>query len=603
LDKNLNAPSILSILKRFWGVLPSKRKVQFFLLLICMIIGAAAEMISLGMVIPFLGSLLETEKFLQFELIKTINNIFNVETSNEFITLMTLLFCVVVIMASIWRVLLLKLTTSYAYATGTDLSAKVFKLSLYQTYEIHASRNSSEVISAVTRKISITTQALMHVLTALSVMFLFVFFISILLYLDPFTASISLTILGLFYTCISIIVKKKLFRNSEIESREQNKLIKIIQEGLSGIREVILENLQKNYADKFLNSDRPMRKAAGNNIFIGGSPRFVIEAAGIVMIACLALYFNYTELGIKGYLPILGALALGAQRLLPAIQQGYAAWAGIMGSRQSLVDSISFLEQKIATQQLTTKNKISFKNTIELRNVEFAYANEEQPLFKNLNFKMNCGEKVALVGSTGSGKSTLMDLVMGLLYPQKGALLVDSIQVDDKYIMSWRNTFAHVPQDIYLLDGTFADNIAFGNNLTGDINQAATNACIYDDIILKDEGMLSMLGERGIKISGGQKQRIGIARALYKNVDFLVLDEATSALDNATEAAVMKNIMNTCKNMTILMIAHRLSSIKNFDKIFVLDKGKIVSVGTYDELLNNCQIFKRLANQKNLNDN
>jgi ATP-binding cassette subfamily B protein len=568
-----------------------------------MIIGAAAEMISLGMVIPFLGSLLETEKFLQFELIKTINNIFNVETSNEFITLMTLLFCVVVIMASIWRVLLLKLTTSYAYATGTDLSAKVFKLSLYQTYEIHASRNSSEVISAVTRKISITTQALMHVLTALSVMFLFVFFISILLYLDPLTASISLTILGLFYTCISIIVKKKLFRNSEIESREQNKLIKIIQEGLSGIRELILENLQKNYADKFLNSDRPMRKAAGNNIFIGGSPRFVIEAAGIVMIACLALYFNYTELGIKGYLPILGALALGAQRLLPAIQQGYAAWAGIMGSRQSLVDSISFLEQKIATQQLTTKNKISFKNTIELRNVEFAYANEEQPLFKNLNFKMNCGEKVALVGSTGSGKSTLMDLVMGLLYPQKGALLVDSIQVDDKYIMSWRNIFAHVPQDIYLLDGTFADNIAFGNNLIGDINQAATNACIYDDIILKDEGMLSMLGERGIKISGGQKQRIGIARALYKNVDFLVLDEATSALDNATEAAVMKNIMNTCKNMTILMIAHRLSSIKNFDKIFVLDKGKIVSVGTYDELLNNCQIFKRLANQKNLNDN
>jgi len=603
LDKNLNAPSIFLILKRFWGVLPSKRKVQFFLLLICMIIGAAAEMISLGMVIPFLGSLLETEKFLQFELIKTINNIFNVETSNEFITLMTLLFCVVVIMASIWRVLLLKLTTSYAYATGTDLSAKVFKLSLYQTYEIHASRNSSEVISAVTRKISITTQALMHVLTALSVMFLFVFFISILLYLDPLTASISLTILGLFYTCISIIVKKKLFRNSEIESREQNKLIKIIQEGLSGIRELILENLQKNYADKFLNSDRPMRKAAGNNIFIGGSPRFVIEAAGIVMIACLALYFNYTELGIKGYLPILGALALGAQRLLPAIQQGYAAWAGIMGSRQSLVDSISFLEQKIATQQLTTKNKISFKNTIELRNVEFAYANEEQPLFKNLNFKMNCGEKVALVGSTGSGKSTLMDLVMGLLYPQKGALLVDSIQVDDKYIMSWRNIFAHVPQDIYLLDGTFADNIAFGNNLIGDINQAATNACIYDDIILKDEGMLSMLGERGIKISGGQKQRIGIARALYKNVDFLVLDEATSALDNATEAAVMKNIMNTCKNMTILMIAHRLSSIKNFDKIFVLDKGKIVSVGTYDELLNNCQIFKRLANQKNLNDN
>lgn len=603
MDKNLNAPSIFLILKRFWGVLPSKRKVQFFLLLICMIIGAAAEMISLGMVIPFLGSLLETEKFLQFELIKTINNIFNVETSNEFITLMTLLFCVVVIMASIWRVLLLKLTTSYAYATGTDLSAKVFKLSLYQTYEIHASRNSSEVISAVTRKISITTQALMHVLTALSVMFLFVFFISILLYLDPLTASISLTILGLFYTCISIIVKKKLFRNSEIESREQNKLIKIIQEGLSGIRELILENLQKNYADKFLNSDRPMRKAAGNNIFIGGSPRFVIEAAGIVMIACLALYFNYTELGIKGYLPILGALALGAQRLLPAIQQGYAAWAGIMGSRQSLVDSISFLEQKIATQQLTTKNKISFKNTIELRNVEFAYANEEQPLFKNLNFKMNCGEKVALVGSTGSGKSTLMDLVMGLLYPQKGALLVDSIQVDDKYIMSWRNIFAHVPQDIYLLDGTFADNIAFGNNLIGDINQAATNACIYDDIILKDEGMLSMLGERGIKISGGQKQRIGIARALYKNVDFLVLDEATSALDNATEAAVMKNIMNTCKNMTILMIAHRLSSIKNFDKIFVLDKGKIVSVGTYDELLNNCQIFKRLANQKNLNDN
>jgi ATP-binding cassette subfamily B protein len=603
LDKNRNAPPTFSILQRFWGVLPKKRKLQFFLLLACMVVGAIAEMLSLGMVIPFLGSLLETERFLEFQMIKDINNTFNIKTNDQFIVLMTLLFSIVVILASLWRVLVLKLTTSYAYATGTDLSTKVFELSLYQDYEVHASRNSSEVISAVTRKIGITTQAMMHVLTSLSVLILLFFFINVLFLLDPITASVCLLSLGFFYSLITLVAKRSLHRNSEIESREQNNMIKIIQEGLSGAREVILENLQKAYSDKFKLSDGPMRKAAGNNIFIGASPRFIIEAIGIVLISLLALYYNFTELGIKGYLPILGALALGAQRLLPAIQQGYAAWAGIVGSRQSLIDAVEFLEQKVVINQEFNENKIPFKDSIELNDIQFSYLNEDKSLFKNLNFKFKCGEKVALVGSTGSGKSTLMDLVMGLLTPQKGYLIVDGVKINNRLITSWRNTFAHVPQDIYLLDGNFIDNISFGslktpNNI--DIEKAALNASIYDDIVEKVNGMYTMLGERGVKISGGQKQRIGIARALFKDVNFLILDEATSALDNATESKVMKNIMSTCKNMTILMIAHRLSSIKNFDRIYVLDKGRIVSEGSYDYLLGNCKIFQNLVNQKKI---
>jgi ATP-binding cassette subfamily B protein len=325
-----------------------------------------------------------------------------------------------------------------------------------------------------------------------------------------------------------------------------------------------------------------------------------MESLGMVLIAVLAYAISRTAGGVASALPLLGALALGAQRLLPALQQAYGAWATIVGSQAAVAGTLELLEQPVDEAMLAmAPSPLSFKKTIRFDAVRFRYLANGPWVLDHFDLTIPKGSRVGFVGTTGSGKSTALDLLMGLLTPTEGTLLVDELPVTGARVRAWQRAIAHVPQQIYLADASLAENIAFGV-APGDIDlnrvrRAASQAQIAEFIEARPEGYDAMVGERGIRLSGGQRQRIGIARALYKRAGVLIFDEATSALDNVTEALVMDAIDSLSRDLTIVIIAHRLSTVQHCDLIVELDGGKVAAQGTYERLLETSSSFRNLA--------
>jgi ATP-binding cassette subfamily B protein len=320
----------------------------------------------------------------------------------------------------------------------------------------------------------------------------------------------------------------------------------------------------------------------------------------MMLIAALAYGLSRQAGGIATALPVLGALALGAQRLLPALQQSYSAWAGIAGNHALLVDTIALLDQPLSAEMLQpSPAPLLFKDSIRFKNVHFRYTDQSPWVLDGLSLMIPKGARVGLVGSTGSGKSTAIDLLMGLLMPTKGELLVDGQPIVGNRLRAWQRSIAHVPQSIYLADTTLAENIAFGvlpEVIDLDrVQQAARQAQIASFIERSPEGYQAYVGERGIRLSGGQRQRIGIARALYKQARVLVFDEATSALDNITEQSVMDSIDGLNRELTIVIVAHRLSTLRRCDIIVELQGGRVVAQGHYEELLQTSASFRTMA--------
>jgi ABC-type multidrug transport system fused ATPase/permease subunit len=371
--------------------------------------------------------------------------------------------------------------------------------------------------------------------------------------------------------------------------------VKTVQEGLGGIRDVLIDQAQPVYLDKFRRIESVLRDAQAVNIFIGAAPRFVIEACGMVLIAGLALMLSSGTGGLFTALPVLGALALGAQRLLPLLQVIYNGWTQIAGNRQALFDVLDILDlplnvRHVASDRITP---LPFERKISLNNITFRYGKESAPVLNAVNLTIKKGDRIGVIGKTGSGKSTIMDLVMGLLEPTSGEICVDGELLSEKNIVGWQVQIAHVPQAIYLADTTIAENIAFGipqDEIDWErLRKAAQRAELKEFIETLPESFLTVVGERGIRLSGGQRQRIGIARALYKQASVLVFDEATSALDNETEAAVMEAIGKLQSDLTILIIAHRLSTVSMCDKIFKLEDGHIVAGGSLEAVVQSGQ--------------
>ncbi len=574
-----NSISVQQI-QKLWQHLNPRRRVQCAFLLALMLISALAEVISIGALLPFLSTLAAPEKVFSYPLVHGLAGNFGIKQADEILLPLTVIFILAAIISGSVRLLLLWATTKFTFTVGADLSSEIYRRTLYQPYNVHIARNSSEIISGITNK---THDLIFHVilpsLTIINSIVLLVFLCSALLYVSSLVTLGAAGSFGLCYIILAKLMHKRLVKNGHIVAKEQTNNIRILQEGLGGIRDVLLDNTQSLYCDIYRNSDMAMRRAQGINLFINTCPRYAMESIGIVTVAIISFILSYNG-GIAAALPTLGALALGVQRLLPALQQSYNSWSLIMGSQATLRDTLLLLEQKLPEYvDVKTLPLIEFNEQIKLENVTFRYA-ANQPDILNINkLVIPKGARVGIVGSTGSGKSTLLDVIMGLLLPSSGLFSVDGKKIDSINAISWQRNIAHVPQNIYLNDGSFAENIALGIPVQEidmeRVKKAARLARIADFIESGKDGYQAMVGERGIKLSGGQRQRVGIARALYKNAKILVLDEATSALDNDTEAAVMESIENLHENLTILIVAHRLSTLKKCDFIVKLENGEI----------------------------
>lgn len=586
---DIHSTNIINLLARLWRHISQRRRRQFVLLLGLMFVAVFAELISLGAVLPFISVLIAPDRLFSQPFVAGLAQAWGITSGDQLVLPLTVILFVAALVAGAVRLLLLWVTTRVAIATGVDLSLEVFRRTLYQPYRAHVALHSSEVISGVNKASVVMFGVLLPGLLMISSLVLMVGIILTLLAIDAMVAIVASVCFGASYGIITRLCHRQIARNSQRIAIEQTRTVKALQEGLGGIRDVLLDGTQMFFSEIFRKSDHALKRAQGDNIFIGGSPRFAMEAIALALIAVFAYALSRQSEGVVAGLPVLGVFVLGAQRLLPVLQQSYASWASVIGAQASLVDLLEFLDQPLRTEAHHPEPApLLSHDAIRFDNVRFRYSSDGPWVLDGVNFSIPKGGRVGFVGRTGSGKSTVLDLLMGLLEPNEGQILVDGQPISGNRLRAWQRSIAHVPQSIYLADTTLAENIAFGvppDTIDLDrVEQAARQAQIADFIDSSPEGYQAYVGERGIRLSGGQRQRIGIARALYKQASVLVFDEATSALDNATEQSVMDAIEGLSRDLTILLIAHRLTTVRRCDTIVELEDGRVGAQETYEQL-------------------
>jgi ATP-binding cassette subfamily B protein len=554
-----------------------------------MFLASFAEMLSIGAIFPFLAILVDPERMMNSYYVQKFLVLLSIDSTKNLLLLFTAIFCIVAVIAAVIRVALTKLTAAYSNKIGAKLSLDMYRRTLYEPYLSHTLKNSSEVISQISASGTLVGSVIAPSLNLINSIILFFGILGALILVSPFITLALVGLFGMMYYALMRLVKIKLQSNGERILRESANVTKSLQEGLGGIRDVILDGAQEFYCRIYERADTPLRQAYISNIFLGAAPRFFIEAIGMILIAILA--YCLSQFGGDGAItiPILGALALGAQRLLPVLQQIYISILTIQSSGPVLRVCLKLLKQPLPLKSVSNLPSLSFRNEIRIEEVNFQYCSGATWALKSVNLIIPKGARIGIMGSTGGGKSTLLDIFMGLLEPSSGNLVVDDIVINSENIGSWRLHIAHVPQSIYLADATIAQNIAFGiepDSIDVErVKHAASYAQLTQLIGELPEGYDTYVGERGVRLSGGQRQRIGIARALYKQADVLVFDEATSALDGNTEGEVMEAINSLSKELTVILVAHRLTTLKSCDLVVEVAHGTIQRLGSYNDLI------------------
>ena len=577
-----SSKGIRSLLRGIWFYLSGRRRIQLGLLFLVMLASGAAELLSLGAVLPFLAMLSSPEILWRQPLIQSLAARLGFTGPAQLLMPATVVFVAATLLAAAVRLGNLWLNGRLAAAIGSDLSGEAYRRTLYQPYGMHLQRNTSTVISTITVQVARSVEAFKAILLLATSIVVALGLLTGLLLINWQVALAATALFGSAYALIANTARRRLNHNSSQIADASGQLIKAVQEGLGSIRDVLLDGSQPYYLNIFLAADRRQKRLSAQNDFLVAFPRYCLEALGMLALALLGFFLVQRNGQREVVIPLLGSLALGAQRLLPALQQSYNGWASLKGFSADLAGVLSMLDQPMP-RVFAVAAPMRLAHSIKLHGVHFRYGPDLPEVLQGLDLEIRRGERIGLVGCTGSGKSTTVDVLMGLLVPGCGKLLVDGLDVHDpqypERLASWRASIAHVPQSIYLADGSIAENIAFGlpkQKIDLErVRQAAEQAKIASFIEASPGSYDSFVGERGIRLSGGQRQRIGIARALYKQAPVLVFDEATSALDNETEKRVMESVDCLSKDLTVVMIAHRLSTVQNCDRVIEMANGRI----------------------------
>ncbi|MDC0489182.1 ABC transporter ATP-binding protein/permease [Amylibacter sp.] len=556
----------MSDIIQFWLHLSSRRKTQYIFLIFFMIFASLAEMLTIGAVIPFLSVLVDPQIIYEHEIIQPLILFLDVSDPQQLIYPIVVCFIIIVTIAGFFRVSLIYFSTKLSFLTGVDISVDIYNRTLNQDYLTHINRNSSQVTSAIVVKTNLVIGGIVGpILNLIGSSVTSIGILTILIYINPIISFCVFIGFASVYILISLFLSRIVKRNSETISSQATLMVQHLQEGLGGIKNIILNNSHNFFLARYNKSVSLKQKASAQNTFSAYCPKPILEILGMVLIAVFAYRLSLADNKIQSAIPILGLLTLAAQRLLPAIQQSYAAYISVKSNKSVLKDIIFFLNIKIPEH--SKSSSIGFEEEILVSDVSFRYSEKEPWILQNVNFSLKKNTTIGFFGTTGSGKSTLINIIMGLLDPSEGYIAIDGETITDKNKQRWFKCIAHVPQDIFLVDGTIESNIAYGipedeiDHLW--LREVTKKANILNFIEASKDGFKTKVGESGLKISGGQRQRLGIARALYKKCDILILDEATSALDNETERKIMHEINALSSEMTILIVAHRLSTLEN----------------------------------------
>jgi ATP-binding cassette subfamily B protein len=580
----VSEPSTLTLLRGIARHLSRRRRWQLAALLLVMLASGGAELVSLAAVLPFLAVLSDPQQLWRQPLVQALAQRAGVTNVQELLLPICLAFALAALLAAGVRLLNLWLNGRLAAAIGSDLSCEAYRRTLHQPYRVHVSRNSSAWITAISQHTTLTVVALNALLQLCTAAIVAAGLLVALLAVDWVLALASASVFASAYGLQAYAVRRRLAANSAQVAEASRQQLQALQEGLGSIRDVLLGNSQAIFLATYRQADRPMRQRQAQSLFLGALPRYPLEALGLVLIALLGWLLVKSD-GMASVIPLLGTLALGAQRLLPALHQVYSGWATLNSTSAPLAAVLALLEQPIP--EVVAAKALQLEHSIGFAAVNFRYAPELPDILCGLDLTIRRGELIGVIGPTGCGKSTTIDLLMGLLEPTAGRILIDGRDLHDpnhpERLAAWRATIAHVPQSIALADASICENIAFGVPRAAidmqRVRRAAVQAQIAAWVESSDAGYDTTVGERGIRLSGGQRQRLGIARALYRQASVLVLDEATSALDTPTEEAVMAAIEGLGRDLTIVMVAHRLSTVARCDRVIRIQEGILVADG------------------------
>lgn len=595
--------------RKLFALLDRRERKRFYLVMVIMVVVSFAEVLGISTLLLLLKVFSDPEQISTNAYLSWLYQGLNFTQVFMFqVFLSGLVFAVVMIGLAI------KAAGNYAiirFSTmrGSTLSVRLLEAYLHQPYVWFLERNSSEISKNVLGEVgTMVTKMLIPSLQLLANIMMAASIILFLIIVDPIVAIMAAVCIGGGYFLIYARLRKQLTKLGKNLVMANKSRYQMAQEATGGAKEVKLLGLEHVYVDRFRGPARRFARATALSRLMGQMPRYALEAMTFAVLLAVILIMLFRNDGdLTAAVPTLGIFAISVMRLLPALQNVYSSVASIQSAGPILdviYDDYINARDNDGLRPLETgaEERLQLTQRLELQDISFAYPNVEHSSVDGLNLTVAANSKVGIVGGTGAGKTTLVDIILGLLSPDKGTILVDGQALSRENLQAWRRSLGYVPQTIYLTDASIAENIAFGiplDDIDMDAVEHAARIAALHDFVEQElpSGYKTIVGERGVRLSGGQRQRIGIARALYHDPDLLIMDEATSALDNLTERAIMDAVQNIGDEKTIIMIAHRLTTVRACDKIVLLQHGKIAASGTYDELVDQNETFRRMAGE------
>ena len=588
--------------KKFYYLLQPSERRKTLSLLVLILIMAMVDVVGVASVMPFMAVLSNPELSNTNKFLASLRSAMDFTSQENF-----LYFLGIAVLVLLMSSLALKALTNYAQVRFThfcehNISKRLIEGYLNQSYSWYLSRNTSNLGKNILSEVAIVTNGMMHLMLLIAQCVVAFALCILLLSVDPVLAGTLAITLLISYGSIIRLFKKLLMRMGR-ESADANQLrYRVVNEAFGAVKEVKFLGIENIYIEKFSRPSETYARHQSIAHVVGQMPKFALEAIAFGGMILVVLYLMSTKGGLESSLPIITLYAFAAYRLMPAIQQIYSSLTQLSFITPSL-DSLykDLVGLKIA-QNKDKVGVIEFSKLITLSEIEYSYPNSSQLTINSVNMEIPVYSSIGIVGPSGGGKSTIVNILLGLIQPQNGEIIVDGTAIDSENIRCWRDMIGYVPQQIYLSDDTIAENIAFGvdpKNIDQEALINASKVANLHDFIVNDlpEKYNTCVGERGVRLSGGQRQRIGLARAMYRNPQILILDEATSALDNLTEKLVMDAVNRLHNKITVIIVAHRLTTVQECDQIYFIDKGKFVAMGTYKDLMENNASFKRLSNQ------
>ncbi len=583
---------MLQIIRKLSDILPRRDKIRIVILFFMMLGAGILQLVGLGMILAFISILADAETILNHEQLGTLWQLLNIQDFYGLLIWGSAVLALIFLIKSLYLIFYNYILSRFAHNKFRNIATELFASYMFLPYSFHLQNNSATLIRNVTVETNMLLKFLL--IPMLSILMESVMIITVLIFLfivEPTVTIMAALSIGLAGFLLIKLLKKYEQAYGRKAQKSRGEVIQYVNEGLGGIKEIKVLNRQQYFINKLRSAMEVLKQAETYNETSKESFRPAIELIAVGGMVTMALIMAIQGRGAEDIIPVLTLFGVGAFQLLPSFAKITNQYSKLDYHSHTIIPIHEDL-MKVSRKVRTNLKKASFETlplnqAIKLDKVGFAYSDDSKPVLKNISLSIPKGAAVGIVGKSGAGKTTLVDLILGLFEPTNGEILVDGKDIKENLI-AWQSNVGYIPQIIYLADDTVRKNIAFGLN-DEEIDEeklikAAEMAQLIEVIDELPKGFETLIGENGLRLSGGQRQRIGIARALYHDPDVLVMDEATSALDNETEQYIIKSIERLRGERTIIIIAHRLTTVQNCDQLYLLEDGKVLNSGTYKEL-------------------